>query len=64
MRNGVSIVCGEVASAYGVFDDEQGCPTRSSFVIGKDGLIAWSMHNEPGEARDLDIQAARLAASA
>ena len=55
---------GAVASAYGVFDDEQGCPTRSSFVIGKDGLIAWSMHNEPGEPRDLDIQAARLAASA
>lgn len=55
---------GAVASAYGVFDEEQGCPTRSSFVIGKDGLIAWSMHNEPGEARDLDIQAAHLAASA
>ena len=54
---------GEVASAYGVFDDEQGCPTRSSFVIGKDGLIAWAVHNDMGEARDLDTQAAQLASS-
>lgn len=52
---------GEVASAYGVFDDEQGCPTRSSFVIGKDGLIRWAIHNEIGEARDLDTQAVQLA---
>lgn len=54
---------GAVASAFGVFDDEQGCPTRSSFVIGKDGLISWAVHNEIGEARDLDVQAAQLARS-
>lgn len=51
---------GEVASAYGVFDSEQGCPTRSSFVVGKDGSIAWAVHNEMGEARDLDIHATQL----
>lgn len=51
---------GEVASAYGVFDDEQGCPTRSSFVIDKAGRIAWAVHNDMGEARDLDVQATRL----
>ena len=27
------------------------------------GLVAWSVNNEMGEARDLDIQAARLAAA-
>lgn len=54
---------GQVASAYGVFDDEQGCPTRSSFVVGKDGLIAWAVHNEMGEARDLEAQARQLARS-
>ncbi|RNL64358.1 peroxiredoxin [Nocardioides marmoriginsengisoli] len=51
---------GEVASAYGVFDTEQGCPQRSSFVIGKDGTVRWSVHNEMGDPRDLDVQAAAL----
>ena len=51
---------GEVASAYGVFDDEQGCPTRSSFVIDKSGHVAWAVHNQMGEARDLDMQATHL----
>ncbi|RNL78921.1 peroxiredoxin [Nocardioides marmorisolisilvae] len=51
---------GEVASAYGVFDAEQGCPTRSSFVVDKAGRIAWSVHNQMGEARDLDTQATHL----
>lgn len=54
---------GAVASAYGVFDDEQGCPTRSSFVIGKDGLIRWAVHNDIGEARDLDTHATQLASA-
>ena len=52
---------GRVASAYGVFDEASGCPTRSSFVVGKDGRIAWSVHSEMGEARDLDSQATHLA---
>ena len=51
---------GAVASAYGVFDEEAGSPTRSSFVVGKDGRIAWAVHNERGEARDLDTQATHL----
>jgi len=54
---------GEVASAYGVFDPEQGCPTRSSFVIDRSGRISWSVHNEMGEARDLDTQATQLRAA-
>lgn len=51
---------GEVASAYGVLDKSDGCATRSSFVVGKDGLVQWMLHNERGEARDLDLQATRL----
>lgn len=51
---------GAVASAYGVFDEESGSPMRSSFVVGKDGKIAWAVHNERGEARDLDTQATHL----
>jgi len=51
---------GEVASAYGVLDEESGGPTRSSFVIDLSGRVTWSVHNQMGEARDLDIQAAQL----
>jgi peroxiredoxin len=51
---------GAVASAYGVFDDADGCAARSSFVIGKDGLVSWALHNDRGQARDLDEQATRL----
>ncbi|MGO4258643.1 peroxiredoxin [Marmoricola sp. RAF53] len=51
---------GEVASAYGAFDAEHGCAERSSFVVGKDGRIAWAVHNERGAARDLLDQAGHL----
>jgi peroxiredoxin len=54
---------GEVARAYGVFDERQGCPNRSSFVVGKDGRVAWSAHNPRGMERDLDELAAALARS-
>ncbi len=51
---------GAVASAYGVLDESEGCASRSSFVIDQDGLVRWVLHSERGEARDLDLQAARL----
>lgn len=51
---------GEVASAYGVFDEQSGGPTRSSFVVDKAGRIAWAVHNDMGEARDLSVQATHL----
>jgi peroxiredoxin len=54
---------GAVASAYGVLDPEHGCPERSSFVIDKQGIIRWAVHNDRGEARDLDAQATQLAQS-
>lgn len=51
---------GEVASAYEVFDATKGTATRSSYVVDRDGRISFALHNEPGEARDLEIQAAAL----
>jgi mycoredoxin-dependent peroxiredoxin len=51
---------GAVASAYGVLDESEGCASRSSFVVGKDGLVHWALHSERGDARDLDLQATRL----
>jgi peroxiredoxin len=45
---------GEVASAYGAFDGEHGCPTRSTFVLDRDGAVRWSVHNPMGEARSVE----------
>lgn len=44
---------GEVARAYGVFDETKGMAQRSSYVIGKDGSVHWAVHNAPGDSRDL-----------
>jgi peroxiredoxin len=51
---------GAVASAYGVLDEREGCASRSSFVVGKDGLVQWVLHSPRGDARDFDEQATRL----
>ena len=51
---------GAVASAYDVFDASKGSPTRSSYVVDRNGRITFALHNEPGEARDLGVQAAAL----
>jgi mycoredoxin-dependent peroxiredoxin len=45
---------GEVAAAYGVLDTDRGCPTRSTFVLDRDGIVRWSVHNVMGEARSVD----------
>ncbi|MDT0203329.1 peroxiredoxin [Nocardioides sp. AE5] len=55
---------GEVARAFGVFDEKKGCPRRSSFVVGRDGRIAWAVHNPIAEGRDLDLHLAQLQAAA
>ena len=52
---------GEVTRAWDVFDERSGAPRRSSYVIDAGGTVRWALHNAPGEARDLDEQAARLA---
>lgn len=45
---------GEVSRSFGVFDEEKGCSTRSTFIVDKDGVLRWSVHNPMGEARDLE----------
>ena len=52
---------GAVARAYGVFDAERGVARRSSFVVDKDGIVRWAVHNAMPDARDLDEQARVLA---
>lgn len=55
---------GEVASAYGVLDETRGTATRSTFVVDKDGVIRWVVHNTAMEPRDLDEHLAQLKALA
>jgi peroxiredoxin len=44
---------GEVAKAYGVFDDERGIATRGTFIIDKTGVVRWKVVNAIPQARDL-----------
>jgi mycoredoxin-dependent peroxiredoxin len=43
---------GEVARAYGVFDEDKGCALRGSFLI-QDGAVRWSVVNSLSQARPL-----------
>ncbi|MBB6629882.1 peroxiredoxin [Nocardioides sp. KIGAM211] len=45
---------GEVSRAFDVFDEQKGCPRRSSYVIDKAGTVRWAVHNAMPEGRDLD----------
>ncbi|MGA8209153.1 MAG: peroxiredoxin [Nocardioidaceae bacterium] len=51
---------GEVARAYGVFDEDRGCSRRSTFIVDKEGVLRWTVHNAMPQARDLQEQAAVL----
>ena len=52
---------GEVARAYGVFDETEGCARRGTFLVDRDGRVAWSLVAEIGERRDFSGLRARLA---
>ncbi|GAA5170057.1 MULTISPECIES: peroxiredoxin [Amycolatopsis] len=43
---------GEVAKAYGVFNEQSGMALRGTFLIDKDGVVRFAEVNQPGEARD------------
>jgi peroxiredoxin len=43
---------GEVARAYGVFNEQAGLAVRGTFLIDKDGVVRFAEVNAPGEARD------------
>lgn len=44
---------GAVAQAYGVFDDEKGLARRGTFIIDKQGVVAWKVDNAIPDARDI-----------
>ena len=52
---------GEVAQAYGVFNDSAGFANRGTFVVDKPGIIRFAEMNGPGEARDSSSWAEALA---
>lgn len=54
---------GDVARSYDVFDEAKGCARRSSYVVGKDGLVRWAVHNAMPEGRDLDEHLTQLRAA-
>ena len=54
---------GEVARAFEVFDDVKGTPRRSSYVIDREGLVSWAVHNANPQWRDLDEHLAHLTAA-
>ena len=53
---------GAVASAYGIFNEEKGCAIRGTFIINKEGVIAWTVINGMGDARNAGDYKAALAA--
>jgi peroxiredoxin len=44
---------GQVAQAYGVFDEAKGFALRGTFVIDGEGVIRWSVVNPVSSARDV-----------
>ena len=53
---------GEVARSYDVFDERKGCARRSSYILDKEGIVRWAVHNAMPEGRDLDEHLAQLRA--
>jgi mycoredoxin-dependent peroxiredoxin len=53
---------GEVAKAYGVFNDDAGFAIRGTFLVDKSGTVQFAEVNGPGEARDQDAWKKALAA--
>jgi len=53
---------GDVTRAFEVFDDVKGTPRRSSYVIDREGKLAWAVHNANPQGRDLNEHLAELRA--
>jgi peroxiredoxin (alkyl hydroperoxide reductase subunit C) len=52
---------GEVARAYGVFNEERGFAIRGTFVVDKGGIVRHVTINQPSEPRDPDEYRSALA---
>jgi mycoredoxin-dependent peroxiredoxin len=44
---------GEVAAAYGAFDESLGAAGRATFAIDRDGIIRWTVRTAIPDARDI-----------
>ena len=53
---------GEVAKAYGVFDESCGAPVRGTFLIDKDGVVVWS-HVNDADTRRVELVSGPIAAA-
>ncbi len=53
---------GEVAKAYGVFNENAGMALRGTFLIDSAGEVVFSEVNQPGEARDQEAWKKAIAA--
>ena len=51
---------GEVARAYGVLQEDIGLALRGTFIVDKDGAVAYKVVNAIPDARDLDAYRAVL----
>ncbi|NYG55592.1 peroxiredoxin [Nocardioides perillae] len=55
---------GAVSRSFEVFDERRGCPHRSSYVVDKQGVLRWAVHNAAPEGRDLAEHLRQLRAAA
>ncbi|KAA1426656.1 peroxiredoxin [Nocardioides antri] len=55
---------GEVTRSYGVFNENDGGALRSSYVVDRDGNLAWAVHHALADARDIDEHLKQLRAAA
>jgi mycoredoxin-dependent peroxiredoxin len=53
---------GQVAQAYGVFNEDAGLATRGTFLIDTEGVIRYAEVNAPGEPRDQEAWKKAVAA--
>ncbi len=53
---------GDVARAYGVFDEERGLAVRGTFIVDKSGTVAYAVVNAIPDARDPEEYRRALAA--
>lgn len=53
---------GEVARAYGVFNDHDGSARRGTFLVDRAGTLVWSEVKDAGQRRDFSCYRAALAA--
>ena len=55
---------GAVARAYGVLNETTGAAQRGTFLVGRDGRVAWTLVNGTGEPRDFSAIPSAVAALA